>query len=144
MVITGAVFGGGVMVLAVSPTFWIAVAVVVIIGGGTTGYQSLSNVIALSLTEPSHQGRVQSLLQLSFAGFGIAALPLGLLAEAVGRRQAMMFMGIVASAAIVAYGIGEGGVRNEVEAGVPEDARPDDWSRSIGSPVSPATTRFRG
>ena len=34
------------------------------------------------MTEDTHQGRVQSLMMLSFAGFGIAAAPLGLLAEA--------------------------------------------------------------
>jgi MFS family permease len=120
MVVTGAIFGGGVVALAVSPTFWVAVVVVVIIGGGTTGYQSLSNAIALNLTEPSHQGRVQSLLQLSFAGFGIAALPLGLLAEAVGRRQAMALMGIVATLAIVLYWVVERSAHEEIEDGVPE------------------------
>ncbi|WP_394934103.1 MFS transporter, partial [uncultured Ilumatobacter sp.] len=80
MAITGTIFGAGVVALALTPTYWAAVLIVIIIGGATTGYQSLSNAISLNLTEPSHQGRVQSLLQLSFAGFGIAALPLGLLA----------------------------------------------------------------
>ena len=47
------------------------------IGAGTTGYQSLSNSIALNMTGDTHQGRVQSLMMLSFAGFGIAAAPLG-------------------------------------------------------------------
>lgn len=117
MVVTGMVFAAGVAALAVSPTFLIAVLVVVVIGGGTTGYQSLSNTIALNMTEPSHQGRVQSLMQLSFAGFGIAALPLGLLAEAVGRRQAMTAMGIFAIAAIVVYYVLERGVGDAIEAG---------------------------
>jgi len=125
MVITGAIFGGGVAALALSPTYWVAVVVVVIIGGGTTGYQSLSNAIALNLTEPSHQGRVQSLLQLSFAGFGIAALPLGLLAEAIGRRQAIAMMGIVATAAIVLYWIAERSTQQEIEDGVPDSDMPD-------------------
>ena len=125
MVVTGAIFGAGVAALALSPTFWVAVAVVVIIGGGTTGYQSLSNAIALNLTEPSHQGRVQSLLQLSFAGFGIAALPLGLLAEAVGRRQAMALMGVIATLAIVIYWVAERSAHEQIEAGVPEPDNAD-------------------
>ncbi len=119
MVITGAVFGAGVTALALSPSYWLAIVVVIVIGGGTTGYQSLSNAISLNLTEPSHQGRVQSLLQLSFAGFGIAALPLGLLAEAIGRRQAMAAMGATATLALVVYWLFERGAQHDIEAGVP-------------------------
>ena len=119
MVVTGMVFAVGVSALALSPTFLTAVLVVVVIGGGTTGYQSLSNTIALNMTEPSHQGRVQSLMQLSFAGFGIAALPLGLLAEAIGRRQAMAAMGAVAVAAVIVYYVLERGTSEEIEAGIP-------------------------
>ncbi len=135
MCVTGAIFAGGVAALAVSPTFWIAVLVVVIIGGGTTGYQSLSNAIALNLTEPSHQGRVQSLLQLSFAGFGIAALPLGLLAEVAGRRQAMALMGALATLSIVMYWVAERSTQDEIEAGVPHV---DDAVPLIGVPLSDA------
>ena len=131
MAITGTIFGMGVTAFALSPTYWSAVLVVVIIGGGTTGYQSLSNAIALNLTEPSHQGRVQSLLQLSFAGFGIAALPLGLLAEAVGRRQAMAAMGVVATAAILIYAVVERSAQDEIEAGEPES--PNVPARTVAS-----------
>lgn len=142
MVITGSIFAGGVVALAVSPSYWVAIVVVVIIGGGTTGYQSLSNSIALSLTEPSHQGRVQSLLQLSFAGFGIAALPLGLLAEAIGRREAMAVMGSIATLAIVVYTLSERSAQLVIEADEPELAavvgpEPLDESLSVGVSRAP-------
>ena len=74
MVGSGLLFGGAVMALGLSPLFAIGVLVVVFIGAGTTGYQSLSNTIALNMTEDTHHGRVQSLMMLSFAGFGIAAV----------------------------------------------------------------------
>lgn len=123
MAITGTIFGAGVVALALTPTYWAAVLIVIIIGGGTTGYQSLSNAISLNLTEPSHQGRVQSLLQLSFAGFGIAALPLGLLAEAVGRRQAIALMGAIATAAVLVYATAERAAQTEIESADPELAK---------------------
>ena len=41
---------------------------------------------------------------LSFAGFGIAAAPLGLLAEAIGLRQAIVLMGAVAIVGVAVYG----------------------------------------
>ncbi len=103
MVGAGVVFGAGVMALGIAPWFWVAVLVTVVVGGGTTGYQSLSNTIALGMTEDSHRGRVQSLMMLSFAGFGIAAAPLGFLAEVVGLRTAIELMGAITLGAVVIY-----------------------------------------
>ncbi|MFK8026153.1 MAG: MFS transporter [Ilumatobacter sp.] len=107
MVISGLVFGGTVVVLGAAPSFWAGFVVTVFVGAGATGYQSLSNTIALGLADEAHRGRVQSLLMLSFAGFGIAALPLGLLAEVIGLRTAMALMGIVAVVAGAVYWVAE-------------------------------------
>ncbi len=115
MVLSSAVFGGAVMLLGVAPTFVVACAVTVFIGAGATGYQSLSNTLALGLSDEEHRGRVQSLLMLSFAGFGIAALPLGLLAEVIGLRPAIVLMGAVAVLAGAAYFVLE---RRAVQPGV--------------------------
>jgi predicted MFS family arabinose efflux permease len=113
------VFGASVIALGLSPMFIVGVAVVVVIGAGTTGYQSLSNSIALNMTASTHQGRVQSLMMLSFAGFGIAAAPLGIVAEAIGLRSAIVLMGAVTFAAICAYALIERRVQEEIEHGIP-------------------------
>ncbi len=105
MVVSGLGFGITVMVLGTAPTIYVAFGIVVVIGGFTTAYQSLSNTLALTTAEDAMQGRVQSLMQLSFAGFGIAAAPLGALAEVIGLRSTIMIMGAVASGAIVIYQI---------------------------------------
>ncbi len=118
MVGSGIVFGAAVMALGLSPLFALGVLIVVFIGAGTTGYQSLSNTIALNMTEDTHQGRVQSLMMLSFAGFGIAAAPLGLLAEAVGLRSAIVVMGAITLATVIGYGLLERGVQHEIEHGI--------------------------
>jgi MFS family permease len=110
MTIGGLFFGLGVIVFGMSPSFWFAFGVIVFVGSATTIYQSLSNTLALALTDDDHQGRVQSLMQLSFAGFGLAAAPLGLLAEVIGLRQAIAVMGTVATLSVVLYVIGEGGI----------------------------------
>jgi MFS family permease len=117
MVVSGMVFGASVIALGLSPLFGLGVIVVAFIGAGTTGYQSLSNSIALNMTGDTHQGRVQSLMMLSFAGFGIAAAPLGLLAEAVGLRSAIALMGAVTLAAICGYALIERSVQAEIERG---------------------------
>jgi MFS family permease len=119
MVGSGLVFGSAVIALGLSPLFALGVLIVAFIGAGTTGYQSLSNSIALNMTSDTHQGRVQSLMMLSFAGFGIAAAPLGLLAEAIGLRQAIVVMGTITLATVVGYALIERTVQTEIEHGVP-------------------------
>jgi MFS family permease len=117
MVLSGMVFGGGVFALGLSNQFLVAFAVVAVVGAGTTGYQSLSNTLALNMTDDSHHGRVQSLMMLSFAGFGIAAAPLGLLAERIGLRAAIMFMGLAALLAVVIYALMEHRMEHEIGRG---------------------------
>ncbi len=77
----------------------------------------MSNTLALNMTDDSHHGRVQSLMMLSFAGFGIAAAPLGLLAEWVGLRPAIMLMGLAALLAVVIYALMEHRMENEIGRG---------------------------
>jgi MFS family permease len=107
MLVSGVVFGGAVIALGLAPTFVSAFLVVGVIGAGATGYQSLSNTLALSMSDEAHRGRVQSLLMLSFAGFGMAAFPLGLLAEVIGLRPAIVLMGVVAMGACAAFAVAE-------------------------------------
>jgi MFS family permease len=121
MIASGLVFGSAVIALGLSPLYGIGVVIVVFIGAGTTGYQSLSNAIALNMTGDTHQGRVQSLMMLSFAGFGIAAAPLGLLAEAIGLRNAIVVMGTITITTVALYGLLERTVQNEIEYGIPLD-----------------------
>lgn len=103
MILSGFGFGIGVMLLGVSPNFWIAMLVTAGIGAMTNAYQSLSNTLALGMADEAHQGRVQSLMQLSFAGFGMAAAPLGILAEVIGLRATLEVMGGVAFVAMIGY-----------------------------------------
>jgi MFS family permease len=119
MIVGGILFGLGVIGFGLAPNFWVAFAVIAFVGSANTIYQTLSNTMALNLADESHQGRVQSLMQLSFAGFGIAAAPLGLLAEVTSLRLAIVFMGVVTLITAMIYLIGEGGVvtvRHEAEA----------------------------
>ncbi len=103
MIVAGFGFGGCVMLLGLAPNLWVAMLVTVGIGVMTNAYQSLSNTLALAMSDESHQGRVQSLMQLSFAGFGMAAAPLGILAEVIGLRPTFGVMGLVAMLAMLAY-----------------------------------------
>ncbi len=138
MVIGGLGFGLGVVLFGLSPSFWVAFAVIVGVGCFTTIYQSLSNTLALGMADDEHQGRVQSLMQLSFAGFGMAAAPLGFLAELIGLRTVIMLMGCVATTAVVLYVVFEGGpraLRPEADDAVP--AGPDPFTTPTFTEADP-------
>lgn len=98
-------FGGGVVALAVAPGLGVALLAAVVLGAASSAYQSLNNSLVLERTETRFHGRVQALNMLSFSGFGLAALPLGAVADAAGLRQTLVGMGTVTVAAMVAYSV---------------------------------------
>lgn len=101
--ITGVAFGVGLVLMAVSPTFVVAVAAVTWVGAASAGFQAMNNSLVLGLSDLEYHGRVQSLMMLSFSGFGMAALPLGVLADTIGLRETIAAMGIVVIVAMGAY-----------------------------------------
>jgi predicted MFS family arabinose efflux permease len=103
--VAGACFGLGIILLAVAPSFPLALLAILFAGGASSAFQSLNNALVLGASEPAYHGRIQSLMMLSFSGFGMAALPLGALADAVGLRETMAGMGAVSAAAIVVYAV---------------------------------------
>jgi MFS family permease len=103
--LAGAGFGIGIVLLALSPSFAFALLAIMFTGGASSAFQSLNNALVLGNSDPEYHGRVQSLMMLSFSGFGMAALPLGAVADAVGLRETMVGMGSVAAAAIAVYAV---------------------------------------
>jgi predicted MFS family arabinose efflux permease len=96
-------FGLGLVALAIAPTMAAALIVLVLVGGATSAFQALNNTMVLMGSRSSFHGRMQSLMMLSFSGFGLMALPLGLLADAVGLRVTFAAMGTATTVAMAAY-----------------------------------------
>jgi len=87
-------FGLTLVLLGVAPVFLVALAVMVLVGATSAAFQAMNNSLVLTIAPVEYHGRVQSLLMLSFSGYGLAALPLGVLADAIGLRTAFVGMGI--------------------------------------------------
>ena len=105
MICCGLVFGISVVLFGLAPNYLLALLVVVVLGLATNGFMVLTTSRSMAISEPSHHGRVQSLMQLGFAGFGIAAAPLGALAEVVGLRATIVVMGLVTFCVVAIYGV---------------------------------------
>ena len=97
---SGVVFGVAVIALAASPSIAVALATIAVVGAGASGFQAMNNSLALDIAAFEFHGRIQSLMMLSFSGFGMAALPLGALADVIGLRQTLAAMGSIVVVAI--------------------------------------------
>jgi predicted MFS family arabinose efflux permease len=98
-------FGTGLLGVALAPSLaWVAVAMFTV-GAGSGGFQSLNGAVIARHTEPMYIGRVMSLVILAFAGFGLMALPYGLLADWIGERQTLLAMASVVLSLCVALGV---------------------------------------
>jgi hypothetical protein len=109
----GLLFGVALIGLAVAPNIAVALAVIVVVGAGASGFQSMNNSLALNLAAFEYHGRIQSLMMLSFSGFGMAALPLGALADGIGLRRTIALMGVVVILAMGASSVALHGRRRQ-------------------------------
>jgi MFS family permease len=105
LVLAGVAVGAGLGGMALAPTFWVAAAALLVVGGANLAFQTTSQSLLLGLADMSYHGRIQGLVMLSFGAFGIAALPLGVLADAIGLRWtfAGMGLGVLAVVAVFAF-----------------------------------------
>ncbi len=101
--VTGFAFGATLIVLAVAPNYAFALLAVAAVGAASAGFQAMNNSLVLALSDVEYHGRVQSLMMLSFSGFGMAALPLGVLADEIGLRQTFAIMGALVLVAMSVY-----------------------------------------
>ena len=105
MIAAGILFGIGVILLGVAPVFGVALAVLPFIGAGSILFQTSNQSLLLMLSDFDYHGRLQGLVMLGFSGFGIAALPLGILADAIGLRPTLVGMGVISAAIVVLVGM---------------------------------------
>lgn len=105
LVISGICFGVGVLLLGLSPAFPVTLVILVGIGASSLLFQTANQSLLLMLSDFEYHGRLQGLVMLGFSGFGIAALPLGILADAIGLRQTLAIMGVVSVVIVFAVAL---------------------------------------
>ena len=86
-------FGLSLILLANMPGFATAVACMILVGAMSGGFHALNGAVIARETDPVYMGRVMSLSMLSFAGFSLTSLPLGMLADRFGERAVLFGMG---------------------------------------------------
>ena len=84
--------------------FVFALFVLAIIGASGLVFQTTTLSLMLSLADIDYHGRLQSMVVLGFSGFGLAALPLGALADATSLELVLAGMGAIAVAVGLEFG----------------------------------------
>jgi MFS family permease len=87
-------FGVSLVVLSSMPSFGSAAAWMIVVGATSGGFHALNGAVIARETDPLYMGRVMSISMLSFAGFSLTALPLGILADHYGERTVLLGMGV--------------------------------------------------
>jgi MFS family permease len=103
ILVAGLGLGGSLCALGAAPTFPLAVAALVCLGASMLAFQSTVQTTVIQLSEPEYHGRLQGLLMLGFGGYGLATLPIGMLADAIGTAPVLILMGASTAAIVVTY-----------------------------------------
>jgi len=93
IVVSGAVFGGSLVALGLAPSYLAALVAVVPLGAGMLVFDTATQALVLRRSEQRLHARMQSLVTLGIAGYGVVALPVGILADVVGLRLTLAGMG---------------------------------------------------
>jgi MFS family permease len=100
------VFGLALALFGLAPTYVLALVTLVVLGGAASAFQAMNNTLILAESDLEYHGRVQSLVTLGFSGFGMAALPLGAIADVAGLRATHTAMGVICLVASLLYIVG--------------------------------------
>lgn len=101
--VAAAAFGVSSIALGVSPSFEVALIALAAIGAAGLVFQTSTQALMLRMSALEYHGRLQSLVILGFSGFGLAALPLGLLADATSLGTVLSGMGVVVLTMTLAF-----------------------------------------
>ena len=101
--VSGVALGVSLIAVALSVSFWLALIALFAVGAAGLVFQTTTQSQMLALSDIDYHGRMQSMVVLGFSGFGLAALPLGLLADAFTLEVTLGAMGGVVLAVSAAF-----------------------------------------
>jgi predicted MFS family arabinose efflux permease len=113
---SGAALGVSLIALGLAGSFWLALAALLAVGAGGLIFQTTTQSLMLSLSDVDYHGRMQSMVVLGFSGFGLAALPLGLLADATTLGVTLVAMGVMVLILTFAFALKRGQHRRALVA----------------------------
>jgi len=90
------------VVMALSPSYWLAVAVLVIGGVGTAGFGNMQTTLMLTEAPPEMRSRLMGIVTVCIGTGPLGVLLAGVLADATSARHAVMILALVGLALTLA------------------------------------------
>jgi MFS family permease len=97
---------------AMAPTLLVAAITMALVGGGSSAFQTLNNVVALQHSKQEYFGRVMGFMFVAWGFTNVAGLPIGFLADAYGERSVIAGMGVLLCIATVVFVIWGRAIQN--------------------------------
>jgi len=94
LIVSLAVFGVGLLGFAAAEVFWLSAALVLVLGLGQSGRQSLVQILIQSNVSDLYRGRVTSIMLLEDGVESLGIFAIALLAEAIGPQLALAAVAI--------------------------------------------------
>jgi hypothetical protein len=102
---SGLLLAAGLVALGLANSFAVALVSLVVVGGAALVFQTTAQSLTLLMSDVEYHGRLQSLVVLGVSGFGLAALPLGMAADATSLHIVLVAMGVAVAAISVGFGV---------------------------------------
>ncbi|MDP1748329.1 MAG: MFS transporter [Reyranella sp.] len=90
-----ALFMATLIVMALSPSYWLALAVLIVGGFGTAGFGNMQSTLMLTEAPPEMRSRLMGLVTVGIGTGPLGILAAGLLAAPLGPRGAVLVMAAV-------------------------------------------------
>jgi MFS family permease len=101
-----ALFMATLIAMAISPSFWLAFALLVIGGFGTAGFGNMQSTLMLTEAPPALRSRLMGIVTVCIGTGPLGVLAAGALSDQIGPRGAVIAMaaaGLVLTAALAAW-----------------------------------------
>ncbi|MDE0592729.1 MAG: MFS transporter [Dehalococcoidia bacterium] len=103
LLITSMLSGGAILLVSVTTSYVVALAIMVILGLGDSGRRALNSSLIMEQTDDEHRGRVMGVYMMNFGLIPLGALPLGFISAFLDVRIAFALAGGGLVAAAIGY-----------------------------------------
>lgn len=105
LVAMGAIMAVGFGLIALAPSYGWLLAAAIPVGVGRSGYMLVDNALLMSNADTAYHGRVMSLAMMAFGTQSLLAPVWGAVADAIGVRQTLAIVGVVAAVITATVGV---------------------------------------
>jgi MFS family permease len=103
--VLGALFGLTLAIFAFSNSFYLALAMLLVVGIASSSYLALNSTLLMGRSDQRYHGRVMSVYMLAFSTLPLGNMAMGLFADAFGVQLTVGFGGLLLAFVVIVFGL---------------------------------------